>query len=244
MKRRPFSSSAFLSISEAGLSSCWFIRLSVTWTTVTCMPRRSRPLAASRPSRPPPMTTAWPPARAASSMVSTSWMSRKPITPGSLWPGTGTMKGVEPVASSRRSYQTSRPDLRAHHAAAAVDVHHRVAGMQRDTVFGIPLPGMYHDVVHALFAGQHRRQQDAVVVAMRLGAEHGDVVQLGRQLEQFLDRAHAGHAVADHDQRLPGGRRVHAPTQTFPSAMRARKVPTECSGASRHSPVRRSKWCL
>jgi hypothetical protein len=35
---------------------------------------------------------------------------------------------------------------------------------------------------------------------MRLGAEHGDVVQLGRDLDQLLERAHAGHAVADHHQ--------------------------------------------
>ena len=36
------------------------------------------------------------------------------------------------------------------------------------------------DLVERLLAGQHRRQQDAVVVGVRLGAEHGDVVQVGR----------------------------------------------------------------
>ena len=72
-------------------------------TTVTSMPWRCKPLAASSPSKPPPMTTAWRCVRAACSMVSTSLISRKPITPGSAWPGTGTMKGVEPVASSNRS---------------------------------------------------------------------------------------------------------------------------------------------
>ena len=40
---------------------------------------------------------------AASIMASTSAMSRKPITPGRSLPGTGRMKGLEPVASSRRS---------------------------------------------------------------------------------------------------------------------------------------------
>ena len=34
---------------------------------------------------------------------------------------------------------------------------------------------MDHDVGERLLAGQHRREQDAVVVAVRLGAEHGDV---------------------------------------------------------------------
>ena len=44
------------------------------------------------------------------------------------------------------------------------------------------------------------REQDAVVVRVRLGAEHGDVVQVGRDLQQLFERAHAGHAVADHHQ--------------------------------------------
>jgi diguanylate cyclase (GGDEF)-like protein len=39
-------------------------------------------------------------------------------------------------------------------------------------------------------------QQDAVVVRVRLGAEDGDVVQVGRDLQQFFERAHAGHAIA------------------------------------------------
>ena len=39
----------------------------------------------------------------------------------------------------------------------------------------VPVRPMQHDVVGLLLARQHRRQQDAVVVAARLGAEHGDV---------------------------------------------------------------------
>ena len=57
-----------------------------------------------------------------------------------------------------------------------------------------------HDLVERLLAGQHRRQQDAVVVGVRLGAEHRDVVEIGRDLQQLLERAHAGHAVADHHE--------------------------------------------
>ena len=40
----------------------------------------------------------------------------------------------------------------------------------------VPLEVVQHDLVERLLAGQHRRQQDAVVVRMRLGAEHRDVV--------------------------------------------------------------------
>ena len=68
-----------------------------------------------------------------------------------------------------------------------------------------------------LLAGQHRRQQDAVVVAVRLGAEHGDVVEVRRELEQFLDRAHAGHAVADHDQTRTGRRAGRCASEVCPA---------------------------
>ena len=47
---------------------------------------------------------------------------------------------------------------------------------------------------------EHRREQDAVVVRVRLGAEDRDVVGVGRELQQLLERAHAGHAVADHHE--------------------------------------------
>lgn len=49
-------------------------------------------------------------------------------------------------------------------------------------------PACYEDVDHA------------VVVGVRLGAEHGDLVEVGRDPEQLFQRAHAGHAVAHHHQ--------------------------------------------
>ncbi len=118
---------------------------------------------------------------------------------------------------------------RTHDAAMPIDAHHRIASVQLDAVLPIPLRRIEHDVVHALVARQQRRQQDAVVIAVRLGAEHGDVVQVRRQLEQLFHRAHASHAIADHrqrrlfgDRRLSGGGfHVHTPTQTLPSLMRA-----------------------
>ena len=54
----PRTSSEACSICAATLSSWRSISHSLTCTTVTCMPRFIRPLAASRPSRPPPITTA------------------------------------------------------------------------------------------------------------------------------------------------------------------------------------------
>ena len=98
--------------------------------------------------------------------------------------------------------------------AAAMDVDHLLAEVQRDAVLGVPLDRVEDDVGERLLAGQHRREQDAVVVRVRLGAEHGDVVQVGSDLQQLLERAHAGHAVADHHEihllhcRRPEGSRA------------------------------------
>jgi hypothetical protein len=51
--------------------------------------------------------------------------------------------------------------------------------VQRDAVVAVPVEIVEHDVLQRHLAGQNRRQQDAVVVAVRLGAEHRDVVQIG-----------------------------------------------------------------
>jgi hypothetical protein len=89
-----------------------------------------------------------------------------------------------------------------HLARDAVDLRHQFADMQADAVVGIPAERIEDDVVDGHLARQHRREQDAVVVGVRLGAEHGDVVEVGRELQQVLHGAHAGHAVADHYQFL------------------------------------------
>ena len=97
-----FSSAAF-SNAPAGASSWRSISVSSRCTTVTSMPRSARPCAASRPSNPPPMTTARRFAPEASSMRFTSSRSRNVTTPGRSLPGSGSMIGSEPVASSSRS---------------------------------------------------------------------------------------------------------------------------------------------
>ena len=105
---------------------------------------------------------------------------------------------------------------RAHGAAPAVDRHHRIARVQGNAVLRIPFAGVQHDLVESLFAGQHRREHDAVVVHARFEAEHGDVVHAGRERQQFLDGAHAGHAVAHHHEL-----RFYAAIHTLPPSRRA-----------------------
>ncbi len=85
-------------------------------------------------------------------------------------------------------------------ALDAVDRRHRLAQVQRDAVVLVPVERVEDDLVERLLAGQHGGEQDAVVVGMGLGAEHGDVVQVRRDLQQLFQGAHAGHAVADHHQ--------------------------------------------
>ena len=87
--------------------------------------------------------------------------------------------------------------------------------MQGDAALGVPGARVDHDLVDRLVAGQQWRKQHAVVVPMRLGAEDGDVVQVWGQFQHFLDRTHAGHAVADHDQA-----RLHVDTHTVPFSTR------------------------
>lgn len=89
-----------------------------------------------------------------------------------------------------------------HAAAHAVDPDHLAARVQRDAVFGVPRQVVEHDVREAHLAGQHRGEQDAVVVAVRFGAEDGDLVSVGRVAEQLLQGLHPGHAVADQYQFL------------------------------------------
>jgi hypothetical protein len=108
----------------------------------------------------------------------------------------------------RREYQpvVRRLDaaLRDHAAPRAVDAHDLVAGVERDAVLGVPLWRVQHDVGYRLLGREHGREQNPVVVAVRLAAEHGDLVEIGRELQELLDGAHAGHAVADeHESSLP-----------------------------------------
>ena len=98
---------------------------------------------------------------------------------------------------------------RDHAPARAVDLHDLVACDQGDPTLRIPFARVQHDVRDGLLGREHGRQQDPVVVAVGLGAEHRYLVHVRLEGEQFFDRAHAGHAVADEDQlplRFRGGR--------------------------------------
>ena len=76
LKSSPRSRSDFSSSAPATGSSWRSSSQPARCTTVTSMPRCLRPLAASSPSSPPPITTAFRFTFAVSIMVRVSWMSR------------------------------------------------------------------------------------------------------------------------------------------------------------------------
>ena len=129
-------------------------------------------------------------------------------TPGRVAPGIGTTKGIEPVATRSRSYSAVVPSAAVTRLRGAVDLDDLLAAMKRDAVRLVPGIVVDQDVLIGLFAGEDRREHDAVVIHPRLGAEDGHVVCTGSALEQLLQGTACGHAVAD-DDKLFGHR--HSP---------------------------------
>ena len=76
------------------------------------------------------------------------------------------------------------------------------AGVESDVMLCIPGQGVEKGLFHALRAVQHVGQQDAVVVAVGLGAEHGHGKAVRVTRQNFFNNARAGHAVANHHKSL------------------------------------------
>src|SRR5215471_17774412 len=69
----------------------------------------------------------------------------------------------------------------------------------------IPVGRIQDDVVEGPLAGEYRGQKDAAVVRVRLGANDGDAETVGSARQQFLDRPHSRHSVADDQKPLAAG---------------------------------------
>ena len=98
-----------------------------------------------------------------------------------------------------------------------VDGDDLVALVEGDAVGDVPAVAMDDDFLIGLLARQHRRQHDAVVVDARLGVEDGDGVAARRLLEQMLQHAPGGHAVADDDEFFGSWRYSAASTKRWRS---------------------------
>ncbi len=86
-----------------------------------------------------------------------------------------------------------------------VDAYDFVALVEDDPVLDIPAVAMDDDFLVLLLAGEHGREHDAVVIDARLGVKDRDLVAAARVLEEMLEHAPRGHAVADDDEFLGHG---------------------------------------
>jgi len=87
------------------------------------------------------------------------------------------------------------------HVCASIDGFNPNSGMDRDAILLIPLERIQKDIFHFVRAGNNTRQEDAVVISMRLFAEHDNVeVFLAIAAGQFFNESSAGHSVADDNQ--------------------------------------------
>ena len=133
----------------------------------------------------------------------------------------GGMTGLLPVAMTSVSYALRQSAGRRHLFLAQIDLLDARAGVKRDAVGRVPRHGVDEDVVGLVAARQHAREQNAVVVAARLVAEHRDVeAARAAALEQIFDESRARHAVADDDQPLFTHRLSIRTAHTLNSGMR------------------------
>ena len=73
--------------------------------------------------------------------------------------------------------------------------------MRSAAVLGVPLRRVNDDIGRPVVTGQHPRQQDAVVVAVRFVAKDRDVEELtAAARQQVFDQTSPAHAVADHHE--------------------------------------------
>ncbi len=94
---------------------------------------------------------------------------------------------------------------RLHQARGAVDLGYRRSCVKRNPVLLIPGERVDEYLGSILQPAQNVGKQDAVVIAVRLVAEHRNVEQLGpAACQNLLHGAGAGHAVADDHQTLLG----------------------------------------
>ena len=112
--------------------------------------------------------------------------------------------GWLPVAITSVSYSATVPSAPRTLLCREVDLVDPHPGVQRHTARGVPGQRVDEDVRGAVMPGEDARQQDAVVVPVRLVAEDGHVEPVrAAPGEQIVDEPGAGHAVADHDETVP-----------------------------------------
>ncbi len=209
----PMRSRTLRRIPPASSSSCWFISTGPDCTTCTSCPCCMQPVGRLQPEQ------------AAADDDGGALLGGVVEHRGGVVEGAepedagGERLVVDPHAVHRREERAAAGGddqlvVRLDRAVVAedllgepVDPHDPHAGVQRDVVVGVPVERVEVDLARSscsVVAGQHVAEHDPVVVAVRLVAEHRDPeLRAAAALEDLLDGAGAGHAVADDDQVLP-----------------------------------------
>src|SRR3984893_13580762 len=157
-------------MAPAGASSGMFIRCFPVWTTCTSQSWVIRPRAASRPSRPPPMTAA-----------------------RELCFARASGRNQKPVVS------LSDSGFGSDDFGGQVDFDDRRARVKDDVVLTVPIERVDENLAGLLRAAQDAGEQDPVVVPIGFVAEHHNVELITAATKQdFFHGALARHAVADN----------------------------------------------
>ncbi len=123
-----------------------------------------------------------------------------------------------------------------HSTRGKIDLQDGFTVQERDAVPLIPRLIVDQGVTEGFFTGQHRRQQHAVVVAVRLAANDRDGVTLRRTLQQALHHLHPRHAITYHQQPLPHGLLLMPPWSVFHKENAA--LSGAAGGSAAHPPAR------
>ena len=106
-----------------------------------------------------------------------------------------------------------------------------------DAVLLVPLERIEPELAGVLEAAEDGGQQDAVVGAVRLGAEHANVEAIRVAGQDFLDHLGPGHAGADHHQRVMS-LTYHACLKSFVYVSRSQGVRERETQATAHQMFR------
>ena len=149
----------------------------------------------------------------AAEMVATSPRSRKVTTPGSAMPGSGRpdrrASRWRAPAGRKASARPSRRARRSARAGRSPSTRQPGAGRCRGRAH--QRGGVKRDLGRRDLAGEHAREQHAVIGGLRLGAEERDRVAAGRARAARRRSAARRHAVADDRQRAQRRSRALTP---------------------------------
>src|SRR5690606_4537644 len=87
-----------------------------------------------------------------------------------------------------------------------IDPRHARAGVQGHPILGVPLGRVEKDVRRILTPGENVREENPVVVPVRLVAEHRYVIEIpAAPPDHILDQPGSGHTIPHYYEALPGG---------------------------------------